>query len=344
MPKINNHKENRKKSTKKDVLLKEVDIVEEEKDIDMLDEDIEVEDIDESELDDEKLEKDIEKIIDSDDIYVGDSIAMFFQEMKKYPLLTIEREKALVKIYATGSAQEKKRAKEVLMNSNMRLVVYNANKYKNYGIPFEDLIQEGFIGLSNGIDKFDYKKGLKLSTYVTFWIRQAISRYICNNGRAIRLPVHITEKLNKYKKAKAMFINKNGYEPDNKTMARALHTTEEDIEKLISYTNDTISLDKNIGEDEDSTIGELVADRNGISPEEFTEQSVLRDELDKIISTLKPREQQVIRMRYGLNDEMPQTLEVIGNKLNVTRERIRQIEALALRKLKHKAKYLQEAV
>lgn len=338
MPKINKHLNNRKMKTK--INDENIEIIKDEDLIGaFLDPDKDIED-ELNDIENEDIEKEIENV-DKDDIILGDSLSMFFQEMKKYPLLTPDRERALTKIYKTGNKKQKETAKEILVNSNLRLVVYNAKKYSHIGnLPFEDLIQEGIIGLITGIEKFDYKTGHKLSTYVTFWIRQAISRYISNNGRLIRLPVHIYEKLSRFNKARKKYIDENGIEPDNKTMAEIMDTDVNDIEKLIEYSRDTLSLNKTIGDEEDTTLEDMVADKNNISPEEFSINSMLKEDVDKILSTLKEREREVIRLRYGLDDNVPQTLESVGKKLNVTRERIRQIENVALKKLKHRAKNL----
>lgn len=296
------------------------------------------------EIENEKIEKEVENM-DNSDLEVRDSLSMFFQEMKNYPLLSCGREKKLTRLYRKGNKAERKLAKEILINSNLRLVVYNAKKYAHVSnIAIDDLIQEGIIGLMYGIEKFDYKSGYKLSTYVTFWIRQSITRYISNNGRMIRLPVHIHEKLGRYSKAKKDYINKKGFEPDDKTMAKLLKTSVRDLEYLRNSTQDTISLDKKISEDDDATIADTISDSTSVSPEEYASSVLLKEEIDNLLSTLKEREKQVIILRYGLDDNVPKTLETIGSKLHVTRERARQIESVALNKLRCRGKHLQSAL
>lgn len=299
----------------------------------------------------EEFEKEIEEEITKfdkkeieEDVFVGSSIEMFMKDLRNYPLLSVEQERKLTKILACGKSQEKKIARERLLLCNLRLVVYAAKKYRGRGVPFEDLISEGYIGLSKGIDKFDYKRGFKLSTFVLYWIKQAVSRAVDDQGRTVRLPVHINDKLNKYKKVKNELTSKLGYEPSIEEIAKKMKVSVESLERLINSSMDTLSLDKYVGEDEDVTFGEMIADNTTISPEDFAKSSAIRERLIKAMSELKEKERYILELRHGFNDENPKTLEQIGDMLHITRERVRQIENIAIRKLKNKVKDLEELV
>lgn len=298
----------------------------------------------------QEFEKEIEEEIakgekDEDtEAYVGSSIEMFMKELRNHPLLSKEQEKKLTKILACGKPKEKKVARERLLLCNLRLVVYTAKKYRGRGVPFEDLISEGYIGLVKGVEKFDYKRGFKLSTFVLYWIRQSISRAVDDQGRTVRLPVHINEKLNKYRKAKNELILKLGYEPCIEDVAKKMRVSVKSLEALVNSSMDTLSLDMFVGEDKDITIGEMVADTSSITPEDYAKKSALRERLEKAMSELKDKERYIIELRTGFNDESPKTLEQIGKMLNITRERVRQIETVAMRKLRHKVKDLEELV
>lgn len=300
----------------------------------------------------EEFEKEVEEDIEKskkdekkeDEIIVKSSLGMFMQELKNYPLLTKEQERTLAKKLKTGKSGEKKIAKERLLLCNMRLVVYAAKRYVGRGVDLEDLISEGYIGLEKGINRFDYKKGFKLSTFVLYWIKQSISRAIDDQGRTVRLPVHINDRLNKYRKVKNELTSKLGYEPTLEEVAKKMKVPVKNLEFLVNSSMDTLSLDKYVGEDEDVTLGDMIADNSSISPEEYAKRSSLRDRLKEAMGELREKERYILELRHGFNDESPKTLDQIGKMMNITRERVRQIENIAIKKLKHKVKDLEELV
>ena len=268
---------------------------------------------------------------------IEDTVRLYLKEIGQYDLLTPEREKELAKLKQQGD----KKAFETLVESNLRLVVSIAKKYLGHGLSLLDLIEEGNMGLIRGIEKFDYKLGYKLSTYVTWWIRQAVSRALADQAKTIRIPVHMVETINKVNKAKKRLTSELGYEPTNEQIAKSMKMSLQKVEEIMQIAMDPISLDKSVGEDEDSVVADFVADNNAISPEENAERIMLKEEIAKILDTLKPREKQVITLRFGIGDDRSRTLEEVGQILNVTRERIRQIEEKVKNRIKRKAKYLE---
>lgn len=262
--------------------------------------------------------------------YIEDSVRMYMRECGSYKLLTQEEEIELAKRIKSGDAI----AKEKLIASNLRLVVSIAKKYNGRGLPFEDLIQEGNIGLMKAVDKFDYEKGYKFSTYATWWIRQGITRSIADNGRSIRIPVHMVEKINRLMRTEKTLQAELGRDATNKELAEAMGIPIKTLEELKVFSKDTTSLDGKVGDDGESELGDFIEDTKNISPEEACLQAGLSEIFDELFLTLTPRERKVIEMRFGFHGYNPSTLEEVGAEFHVTRERIRQIEAKALRKLR----------
>lgn len=235
-------------------------------------------------------------------------------------------------------------AQEVLINRNLRLVVSIAKRYIGHGLSLLDLIEEGNLGLIRGIEKFDYKMGFKLSTYVTWWIRQAVSRALADQSKTIRIPVHMVETINRLNKVKKKLTTELGYEPSIKQIAKKMKMSEEKVEEVMQIALDPISLDKPVGDEDDSIVADFIADQNVMSPEKYAEMVLLKEQIQNLLSTLKERERKVLTLRFGIGDDRQRTLEEVGKELKVTRERIRQIEDKALRKLKFRAKNLQNYV
>ena len=287
--------------------------------------------------DDKFDEKDIEDNIDLDaiDLLEGvgtdDPVRMYLKEIGTVPLLSAEEELELAKRKSEGD----EKAKERLIEANLRLVVSIAKRYTGRGMSFLDLVQEGNLGLMKGVQKFDYTKGYKLSTYATWWIRQSVTRALADGARTIRVPVHMVETINKIAKMQRKLTLDLGYEPKTSELAKALGMTEEKVEEILQIAREPASLETPIGEEDDSNLGDFVADSNVVTPEQNVESVMLREHIDTLLGDLKERERQVIVLRFGLNDGHPRTLEEVGKEFNVTRERIRQIEAKALRKLKN---------
>ncbi len=287
--------------------------------------------------DDKFDEKEIEENIDLDaiDLLEGvgtdDPVRMYLKEIGTVPLLSAEEELELAKRKSEGD----EKAKERLIEANLRLVVSIAKRYTGRGMSFLDLVQEGNLGLMKGVQKFDYTKGYKLSTYATWWIRQSVTRALADGARTIRVPVHMVETINKIAKMQRKLTLDLGYEPKTSELANALGMTEEKVEEILQIAREPASLETPIGEEDDSNLGDFVADSNVVTPEQNVESVMLREHIDTLLGDLKERERQVIVLRFGLNDGHPRTLEEVGKEFNVTRERIRQIEAKALRKLKN---------
>lgn len=273
-----------------------------------------------------------------DNVALKDPIKMYLREIGKIPLLTPSQERELARRAQAGN----ERAKRKLVESNLRLVVSIAKRYIGRGLPFLDLIQEGNIGLLKAVDKFDWRKGYKFSTYATWWIRQAITRAIADQARTIRIPVHMVETINKLNRLTREYYQKYGEQPSMDELAKLMDRPVDKIEEILQASKETVSLEAPVGEDEDSTVGDFVADENIASPKKEAMRMLMREELEKVLKTLNPREAMVLKMRYGLLDGKAKTLEEVGQYFNVTRERIRQIEVKALRKLRHpsRSKYL----
>ncbi|MBO4366332.1 MAG: RNA polymerase sigma factor RpoD [Clostridia bacterium] len=256
---------------------------------------------------------------------------MYLKEIGKVPLLTGEEELDLAERMVNGDVK----AKQKLVEANLRLVVSIAKRYVNRGMFFLDLIQEGNLGLMKAVDKFDYGKGYKFSTYATWWIRQAITRAIADQARTIRIPVHMVETINRVLRVSRQLLQENGKEPSDDEIAAELNLPVEKVREILKIAQEPVSLEMPIGEEEDSHLGDFIADDNTLAPADAASYAMLREHLLEVLHTLTPREEQVLKLRFGLDDGRPRTLEEVGREFSITRERIRQIEAKALRKLKH---------
>ena len=281
----------------------------------------------------EEDDVDVEKIDLSvpDGISIEDPVRMYLKEIGKVPLLTAEEEVELARRMADGDEDAKKR----LAEANLRLVVSIAKRYVGRGMLFLDLIQEGNLGLIKAVEKFDYQKGFKFSTYATWWIRQAITRAIADQARTIRIPVHMVETINKLIRVSRQLLQELGREPTPEEIAAELDMPVERVREILKISQEPVSLETPIGEEEDSHLGDFIQDDNVPVPAEAAAQTLLKEQLDEVLSTLTEREQKVLRLRFGMNDGRARTLEEVGKEFDVTRERIRQIEAKALRKLRH---------
>ena len=286
--------------------------------------------------DDYREDKDGEDIdLDAIDLLEGigteDPVRMYLKEIGTVPLLSADEELRLAKRKAEGDES----AKERLIEANLRLVVSIAKRYTGRGMSFLDLVQEVNLGLIKGVEKFDYTKGYKLSTYATWWIRQSVTRALADQARTIRVPVHMVETINKMSKMQRKLTLELGYEPSVTELAEALEMSEDKVMEIMQIAREPASLETPIGEEDDSNLGDFVADSNAVTPEGNVESVMLREHIDALLGDLKERERQVIVLRFGLEDGHPRTLEEVGKEFNVTRERIRQIEAKALRKLRN---------
>ena len=264
-------------------------------------------------------------------VNIDDPVKVYLKEIGRVQLLSPEEEVELAKRMAEGDQTARQR----LAESNLRLVVSIAKRYVGRGMHFLDLIQEGNLGLIKAVEKFDYTKGFKFSTYATWWIRQAITRAIADQARTIRIPVHMVETINKVKKVSAQLLHENGREPTVEEIAEAMSITEDKVREILRVAQEPVSLETPIGEEEDSHLGDFIPDEDAQVPAEAAYQSLLKEQLTEVLATLTPREEKVLRLRFGLEDGRPRTLEEVGKEFAVTRERIRQIEAKALRKLRH---------
>ncbi len=287
-------------------------------------------------LDGDFIDKGEEEIdLDAIDLLEGigteDPVRMYLKEIGTVPLLSADEELRLAKRKAEGDEA----AKERLIEANLRLVVSIAKRYTGRGMSFLDLVQEGNLGLIKGVEKFDYTKGYKLSTYATWWIRQSVTRALADQARTIRVPVHMVETINKMSKMQRKLTLELGYEPSVTELADALDMSEDKVMEIMQIAREPASLETPIGEEDDSNLGDFVADSNAVTPEGNVESVMLREHIDTLLEDLKERERQVIVLRFGLEDGHPRTLEEVGKEFNVTRERIRQIEAKALRKLRN---------
>ena len=293
----------------------------------------------ESDLDDDSSEEDasgnLEDILKDNtiakELTINDPVRMYLKEIGKISLLSLEEETELSKRIAEGDEVAKNR----LAESNLRLVVSIAKRYVGRGMLFLDLIQEGNIGLMKAVEKFDADKGYKFSTYATWWIRQAITRAIADQARTIRVPVHMVETINKLSRCQRQLTLELNREPTDEELAKKMNMTPEKVREVIKIAQDPVSLETPIGEEDDSHLGDFVPDESNMSPEDFTIHEMLKEEIGDVLLTLTEREEQVLRLRFGLDDGSSKTLEEVGQMFGVTRERIRQIEAKALRKLRH---------
>ncbi|MFH1827240.1 MAG: RNA polymerase sigma factor RpoD [bacterium] len=279
----------------------------------------------------EEIEKEITQLISTRHGESLDPIKKYLKEIGQTPLLTFEEEVDLAKKYE----KEDLKAKERLIKSNLRLVVSIAKKYLGRRLSFLDLIQEGNKGLIRGVEKYDWRRGFKFSTYATWWIRQAITRAIADQSRTIRIPVHMVDQINRFYKTQRKLTQKLGREPKTKEVAKDMEITEEEVENLMKISQQPKSLSTPIGDDKETTLEHFIADINQPSLYDKVSRELLKDALGKVLETLSPREKRVLIMRFGLDDSKPRTLEEVGKEFKVTRERIRQIEAKAIRKLKH---------
>ncbi len=293
-----------------------------------------IEDIDDSEIIlNEEEEEDLSKIDLSvpEGISIEDPVRMYLKEIGKVPLLSAEEEIELAKRMEEGDRDAKKRLSE----ANLRLVVSIAKRYVGRGIQFLDRIQEGNLGLIKAVDKFDYRKGYKFSTYATWWIRQAITRAIADQARTIRIPVHMVETINKLIRVQRQMLQELGREPSTEEIAKEMGLPVDRVREIQNISQEPVSLETPIGEEEDSHLGDFIKDDNVPVPAEAAAQAILKEQLMDVLDTLTERERKVIRLRFGLDDGRARTLEEVGKEFQVTRERIRQIEAKALRKLRH---------
>ena len=273
----------------------------------------------------------MERILEQEGLAIDDPVRLYLKEIGRVPLLTADREKELAERMMVGDED----AKVELVEANLRLVVSIAKRYVGRGMFFLDLIQEGNMGLMKAVDKFDYTKGYKFSTYATWWIRQAITRAIADQARTIRIPVHMVETIHKVSRISRQLLQENGREPTADEIGERISMSPEKVREIMKIAQDPVSLETPIGEEEDSHLGDFIPDDDTPSPAEATSTSILREELERQLHTLTPREEHVIKLRFGLYDGRTRTLEEVGKEFDITRERIRQIEAKALRKLRH---------
>ncbi len=279
----------------------------------------------------EEIEREIKQLISTRHGESLDPIKKYLKEIGKTPLLTFEQEVDLAKKYEKNDMK----AKEKLIKANLRLVVSIAKKYLGRRLSFLDLIQEGNKGLIRGVEKYDWRRGYKFSTYATWWIRQAITRAIADQSRTIRIPVHMVDQINRFYKTQRRLTQKLGREPKTKEIAREMELTIDEVENLMRISQQPKSLSTPIGDDKETTLEQFIADQNQPTLYDKVSKELLKDALNKVLETLSPREKKVLMMRFGLEDSKPKTLEEVGREFKVTRERIRQIEAKAIRKLKH---------
>ena len=292
-------------------------------------------DFDEEPTDDElKLEEmDVDMLDDLsfDNMNLDDPVKLYLREIGRVPLLSSDEEIKLAVKISEGDEYAKQR----LTEANLRLVVSIAKKYVGRGMYFLDLIQEGNVGLIKAVDKFDYQKGFKFSTYATWWIRQAITRAIADQARTIRIPVHMVETINRLKKVQSQLLHENGVEPSEELIAEKMDLPVERVREIMRVAQEPVSMETPIGPEEDSRLMDFIRDEDALAPDEAALKTITNEDIDGVLRTLTPREESVIRLRFGLQDGRCHTLEEVGSEFNVTRERIRQIEAKALRKLRH---------
>lgn len=277
------------------------------------------------------MSDDLETALSTEGIAIDDPVKIYLKEIGRVPLLTPEEEHELAERMAKGDPAAKKRLSE----ANLRLVVSIAKRYGGRGMQFLDLIQEGNLGLIKAVEKFDHTKGFKFSTYATWWIRQAITRAIADQARTIRIPVHMVETITKVKKTSSQLLHENGHDPTAEEIAERLNIPVDKVREIMRIAQDPVSLETPIGEEEDSHLGDFIPDDDAPAPAEAASLILLKEQLNKILGTLTEREAKVLKLRFGLEDGRSRTLEEVGKEFDVTRERIRQIEAKALRKLRH---------
>lgn len=274
---------------------------------------------------------DLERSLTAEGINIDDPVKVYLKDIGRVPLLTTDEELELAEKMSKGDPYAKKRLSE----ANLRLVVSIAKRYVGRGMQFLDLIQEGNLGLIKAVEKFDHTKGFKFSTYATWWIRQAITRAIADQARTIRIPVHMVETINKVKKVSSQLLHQNGHEPTADEISAELGMPLDKVREIMRVAQEPVSLETPIGEEEDSHLGDFIPDDEAPAPAEAASHTLLKEQLGEVLGTLTPREEKVLRLRFGLEDGRARTLEEVGKEFNVTRERIRQIEAKALRKLRH---------
>ena len=285
----------------------------------------------ESEVERYESAEDMEKMLAQEGLAIDDPVRMYLKEIGKVPLLDADREMELAQKMADGD----RKAKQELVEANLRLVVSIAKRYVGKGMFFLDLIQEGNLGLMKAVDKFDYRKGYKFSTYATWWIRQAITRAIADQARTIRVPVHMVETIHKVSRVQRQLLQELGREASDEEIAEEMNMTPEKVREIMKVALDPVSLETPIGEEEDSHLGDFIEDVDSPAPAEAASYTLLKEQLSEVLHTLTPREEHVLRLRFGLDDGRTRTLEEVGAVFHITRERIRQIEAKALRKLRH---------
>lgn len=290
--------------------------------------DIKIEDID---LDFVENKDHDSRVSSEQSVTIDDPVKVYLKEIGRVPLLSSDEEIELAIRISDGDVSAKQRLSE----ANLRLVVSIAKRYLGRGMQFLDLIQEGNLGLIKAVEKFDYTKGFKFSTYATWWIRQAITRAIADQARTIRIPVHMVETINKVKKVQSQLLHQNGHEPSADEIAEEIDMPVDKVREIMRVAQEPVSLETPIGEEEDSHLGDFIPDNDAPAPADAASHTMLREQLSDVLSTLTPREAKVLRLRFGLEDGRSRTLEEVGKEFNVTRERIRQIEAKALRKLRH---------
>ena len=285
----------------------------------------------ENEIERYESAEDMEKILAQEGLAIDDPVRMYLKEIGKVPLLDADREMVLARLMADGD----EKAKMELVEANLRLVVSIAKRYVGKGMFFLDLIQEGNLGLMKAVDKFDYRKGYKFSTYATWWIRQAITRAIADEASTIRIPVHMVETIHKVSRIQRQLLQEIGHEPSAEEIAEYMGMGADKVREIMKISQDPVSLEMPIGEEEDSHLGDFIPDDDSPAPAEAASYTLLREQLCEVLHTLTPREENVLKLRFGLEDGRTRTLEEVGKVFNITRERIRQIEAKALRKLRH---------
>ena len=291
----------------------------------------------ESEVEAFSTSDNMERILEQEGLAVDDPVRMYLKEIGRVPLLTADRERELAEVMTNEASTEadKEAAKKELVEANLRLVVSIAKRYVGKGMFFLDLIQEGNLGLMKAVDKFDYSKGYKFSTYATWWIRQAITRAIADQARTIRIPVHMVETIHKVSRYSRQMLQELGREATADEIGEKMGMSAEKVREIMKIAQDPVSLETPIGEEEDSHLGDFIPDEDTPTPSEAAASTILREVIERELHTLTPREEHVIKLRFGLYDGRTRTLEEVGKEFDITRERIRQIEAKALRKLRH---------